>query len=104
MASISALNESPQILAEIFRMHKVQDNGYYEVCLRVDGEWNVVILDDYFPCNVGNKKPIFTKPNSNELWVMLLEKAWAKINGGYALTVAGFATEVLEATTNFPFE
>lgn len=104
MASISALTECPQIIAEIFRVHEVQKNGYYEICLKIDGEWNVIILDDYIPCSNSTKKPIFAKPKGNELWAILLEKAWAKVNGGYINTVAGMASEVIECMTNFPFE
>lgn len=104
MASISALTECPQIVAEIYRQHDVQKNGYYEICLKLDGEWNVVILDDLIPCSKSTKKPIFAKPKGNELWAILLEKAWAKVNGGYINTVAGMASEVIECLTNFPYE
>lgn len=104
MASISALTECPQIIAEIFRVLDVQKNGYYEVCLKIDGEWNVVILDDLFPCSKTSKKPIFAKSKGHELWAILLEKAWAKVNGGYINTVAGMASEVIECLTNFPYE
>lgn len=104
MASLSALTEVPEIIAELFRQHEVQENGCYEVCLKIDGEWNVVILDDYFPCSKRTKKPIFATPKNNELWAMLLEKAWAKVNGGYIFTVAGAAAEVIECLTNFPYE
>ena len=34
-------------------------------------------MDDYFPCSKKTRVPIFAKPNGPELWVMLLEKAWA---------------------------
>lgn len=104
MASISALTECPQIIAEIFRQHEVQKSGYYEICLRIDGEWNVVVVDDYFPCTKLGRKPIFARPKGHEIWSMLLEKAWAKINGGYVNTVAGMASEVIECLTNFPYE
>lgn len=104
MASISALTECPQIIAEIFRVHDIQKNGCYEICLKIDGEWNVIILDDFIPCSKATRKPIFAKPKGSELWAILLEKAWAKINGGYINIVDGMASEVLECMTNFPFE
>ena len=104
MASISALTETPQIIAEIFRHHEVQKSGCYEITLKLDGEWQVVVLDDYIPCSKNSRKPLFANPKGNELWAMLLEKAWAKVNGGYALTVAGMASEVIECLTNFPYE
>jgi calpain-15 len=43
-----------------------------------------VIVDDYFPVNQRGE-PIFAKPSGNrEIWVMILEKCWAKLNGSYA--------------------
>ena len=35
---------------------------------------------------------------------MLLEKAWAKINGGYLNITGGYASEVLSTFTSFPIE
>ena len=64
-------------------------------------------LDDFLPCNVhkqfagaGRRFPngsrvwvtcgtAFATPVKGELWVPLLEKAWAKIHGSYSSTIAG---------------
>ena len=52
------------------------------------GEWKEVVVDDFFPTDkIG--EPAFSKAQGNELWVMLLEKAWAKINGTYEGTIEG---------------
>jgi calpain-15 len=40
-----------------------------------------VIVDDQFPCLY--KRPIFSSANGKELWVLVLEKVWAKIHGSY---------------------
>ena len=91
MASLSALTEVPEVIFNIFRHLEVQESGYYEVCFKIDGEWNVIIVDDYFPCSKTTKKPLFANPNNNEIWPLILEKAWAKANGGYMYTVSGIA-------------
>jgi len=36
------------------------------------------------------------------LWVLILEKAWAKLNGGYDLTDAGFTDEAISCLTGAP--
>jgi calpain-15 len=40
-----------------------------------------ITVDDYLPADGG--KPIFANPNGSELWVLLLEKAMAKLFGSY---------------------
>ncbi len=53
----------------------------------------MVEIDDFFPCREGNfgiVSSAFSKPkNEKLLWVLILEKAWAKVNGAYDLTVGG---------------
>ena len=38
-------------------------------------------MDEYIPVLYG--KPAFTKAKDDELWVILLEKAWAKLYKNY---------------------
>lgn len=47
------------------------------------GEWKEIIIDDKFPCFNEERGPCFTKGNGSELWVLILEKAWAKLYGSY---------------------
>ena len=104
MSSLAAMTNIPQLICQLFRSFQVNKNGYYEIGLNIEGEWQIILLDDYFPCSKTTKVPIFAKPNGPELWAMLLEKAWAKINGGYLNITGGYASEVLSIFTSFPIE
>ncbi|KAL5010590.1 hypothetical protein ScPMuIL_012895 [Solemya velum] len=58
------------------------------------GEWDPVYTDDFLPVVYG--KSIWgahSASNSNELWVALLEKAFAKYNGSYDAASGGMAEE-----------
>ena len=54
----------------------VNEHGIYVVAICWDGIWEDIVIDNFVPTY--NNDPIFNKAKSNELWVMLLEKAWAK--------------------------
>ena len=58
------------------------------------------MVDDFVPCS-GNR-PAFSKSESNEAWVILLEKAWAKAFGSYSNIISGISVEVLKAITGGP--
>lgn len=74
----------------------------YAVKICKNGEWKEVVIDDYIPCRHG--KPCFSNAHGNELWVLLLEKAWAKLHGSYERIEAGFAEHVLHDLTGAPSE
>lgn len=67
------------------------------MCL--DGLWQDVVMDDLIPCMKYSKKPAFNRNKSGEMWVILLEKAWAKVHGGYMNIAAGLTREALRDLT-----
>ena len=53
-------------------------------------QWRYVHIDDRIPCDL-KKRPLFAKGSDpNETWVMLLEKAYAKLHGAYGNLQTGF--------------
>ena len=40
------------------------------------------MIDDYIPVG-DDAQPYFSRNHGNELWALLLEKAWAKVHGSY---------------------
>ncbi len=53
----------------------------------INGQETPVIVDDYLPTK--NGRPCYAHSKSGELWVLLLEKAWAKVHGSYARIEGG---------------
>lgn len=50
----------------------------------INGEPKIVVVDDYFPyCNHKDEWAFSRSSAEKEIWVLLLEKAWAKIYGSY---------------------
>ena len=104
LSSITALTEYPYLIKEKFRTQQFNEEGYYEIIFFIDGEWQILFLDDYFPYDPRKRTFAFARPHNNELWAMLLEKAWAKLNGGYSNIVGGIVSEPISALTGFPTE
>ena len=96
--------------------------------LCVNGVWRDVVVDDYFPCSFNGRyvythtrvclshhrhashctsssreymQPITHAVQRDELWAMLIEKAFAKVTGSFDALRAGLAHEALiELTGN----
>ena len=49
LTTISALPNYPYLIKSLFRTDEYNELGYYELILFIDGEWQVVIIDDFFP-------------------------------------------------------
>lgn len=58
--------------------------GYVSFNFFKNGEWKYVIVDTLIPYSHQKKKPLYTfNTNKNLFFISLLEKAYAKLNGGY---------------------
>ena len=104
LSAIAAMCEFPRLISQTILSTDVSPDGIYQILMFIDGEFQIVYVDDYFPCIKGTNVLYFAKPNSFELWVILLEKAWAKVNGGYANIISGWPSDVFRAFTSFPCE
>ena len=102
LSAIYVLCKYPHLISKIFVTNEYnKDNCFFELLLFIDGEFQIIFLDDYFPCIKGTSVFYFSKPTSFELWLMLLEKAWAKVNGGYGNILIGNSSEVFRFLTGF---
>ena len=96
---LSSFAKRPEIYDKIFIDKKINDNGLYKLRFIINGIPQIILVDDYFP--TVNNKFIFAQ-STNEFWVQLLEKAWAKINLSYANTIAGIPYEVFNCLSEDP--
>ncbi|KAJ1399286.1 hypothetical protein B484DRAFT_339454, partial [Ochromonadaceae sp. CCMP2298] len=88
LCAIAALTEFPLLIEDLFETKEVNGAGCYRIRLCKNAWWQSVRVDDFFPCFPG-AGAIYTRSNGNELWVMLLEKAYAKACGSYEAIKSG---------------
>ncbi|CAK9050399.1 Calpain-type cysteine protease ADL1 (Phytocalpain ADL1) (Protein ADAXIALIZED LEAF1) (Protein DEFECTIVE KERNEL 1) (OsDEK1) (Protein SHOOTLESS 3) [Durusdinium trenchii] len=110
LAAIACMAEHDGAIQAVFRTKEVNPRGKYVLRL-YDGakeKWEIITIDDFIPCNKasfdhdGTPKPFFSKPKHNELYVMLLEKAFAKFCGGYSALEGGQTIWAIRAMTGDP--
>ena len=104
LSALSSLAERPHLVKKIFHEHEVNEYGIYGLWFNVDGDWKLILIDDFFPCNSRSKTPAFSKGNGNELWVLLIEKAYAKMYGSYEIIEGGNPAIALRELTGAPYE
>jgi hypothetical protein len=102
LSSLSVLAERPKRIERLFR-HDIANNvGVHRITLHPNGHRKDVIVDDLFPCSPVTRKPLFSGNKGPELWVMLLEKAYAKTFGSYKAIEAGSPAKALVDLTGAP--
>jgi len=103
LSAVSALAEFPERLKKIFVNEESNPQGVYGLKFYVKGIPTEVIIDDYFPVDYSNQKqPLFSRPRGNELWVLLVEKAWAKIFKNYVACEGGYMDDAFEYLLGCP--
>lgn len=76
--------------------------GFYVIRLYINGVPKFFQIDDQIPCNVNTNFPIFSQPVGTELWVMLMEKCWAKAIGSYLSAEGMVPHEMMEDLSGSP--
>lgn len=73
---------------DLLEVKEINKAGCYAINLSLNGNWFTVVVDDWFPVKhdkAGQLSLAFTKSSKgeNELWMLLIEKAIAKVFGSY---------------------
>ena len=101
LSVLATLASSPDIYDAVFIDKDKQRNNCYQLRVFIRGIPKIICLDDYYPCD-DKDFFAFAMSGRRELWVQLLEKAWAKINGSYARTIAGVPSEAFACLCEAP--
>jgi len=109
LSSASAIAEVPSRIKKIFVNTEYPKDGAFEVYLHLRGEKISVNIDDRIPVlNLGDNyttpyPPVNSKPSAHGAWwLVMLEKAFAKVNINYTGLNSGTPGEALRALTGMP--
>ena len=103
LSALGSLCSYENFFDKLFYTQNISENHFYGIYLFINGKWKLVLLDNNFPyktVNYFDKDFCFGKSIQKELWVSLLEKAWAKVNGSYArIGCNGWSKEAFDVLT-----
>ena len=103
--TISSLINYPGLINQIFLTKEYnEETSLIKMILFIDGEFQIIFLDDYFPIFKNTNIPYFILNDNNDLWILLLEKAYAKINGSYGNIIFGWPDNLFKTLTGFSTE
>lgn len=100
MAGLAALAERPDRIFNLFLLQELNEQKYFSVKMLYKGKWMTIDMDEYVPMLYN--KPAFSKCVGDSLWVVLLEKAWAKLYTSYKRIEAGYPEEAIHDLTGAP--
>lgn len=99
---ISLIEKNEQLVKRLFVTKEYSPEGIYRLTLYVQGRWQTITIDDYFPC-LPRGQPFFASiVGSRCIWLNLIEKAFAKVFGGYKYLEGGSSQEALRMLTGSP--
>ena len=101
--AVASLAERPALVRRLFITKEYNEEGIYRLKICKNGEWVTVTVDDYIPCYY-NAGPMFAHSIGDELWVLLLEKAYAKLHGNYYALKSGFSYHAMIDLSGCPTE
>jgi len=96
-----AMNFSNGVYPSIFHVYRFK--GMFVFRFYKNFQWLYVVVDDRIPTE--GRKPVFGHcKDDHELWVPLIEKAYAKLHGCYESLISGYIDDGLTDLTGFVAE
>ena len=101
LSVLGSLCKFPELVENLFYFKEKTKEHIYGIYFYINGHKKLVLIDDFLPyVGVGFKQFAMSKSEENEIWVALIEKAWAKINGNYIrIGCGGSPNEVFDVLT-----
>ena len=84
VAAVNLVAQEPERLSACFVTKQYSASALYKVRFFVSGRWQIVEVDDWVLCDGETGMPALSRSFAdNEIWMYLLEKAYATLCGSY---------------------
>ena len=108
-SGLKFLAEEPERIISLFNNfeNKKEKKNFFEINVYINGYKSKIIIDDKFPY-IPNSENEFTfcryNKKTNNIWPMILEKVWAKVNSTYEDTIRGNISDIFLFFSPCPFK
>ena len=102
LSALAVVAERPALIQRIFGASAdgaLRPEGVEQLQLCVDGWWTPVTIDTLLPAHALTHVLLYSQAKRRQLWVPLIEKAFAKLMGSFAALSSGRSIEGLATLT-----
>lgn len=111
-STLEYLLRNKERVFRLFNNSKIAPNGVINLNVFIHGEMVEICIDDYFVSSVNknsndskvNNAFIKINPTTNNLWALILEKAYAKLSGSYENCLNGDFISTVQLFSPAPIE
>jgi hypothetical protein len=102
LAALATLAERQHLIMNCFLTTHYNPRGKYALKLydQKASQFKTFEIDDKIPVD-SNNCPLYSNATTNESWVLLLEKGFAKMRGGYKALEGGLPLDAMTTITGF---
>jgi hypothetical protein len=93
--ALRLLSGKAALIKRLIVSDKFASKGLYTVKFYKAGKWRYVHIDDKIPCRQSGRVNFARNHNPNEIFAMIIEKAYAKLHGCYEALSFGLIEKVL---------
>ncbi|KAJ3076700.1 Calpain-type cysteine protease dek1 [Podochytrium sp. JEL0797] len=116
ISALAVIAENPGLLHRVLPRQTGKGKGFFTARFFIDGKWREYCVDSLFPimppaqikkstvANTSGPHLYFAKSVNGNIWVPVLEKAYAKAHSSYKAISGGQIAEALFDLTGFPCE
>ena len=105
LATLSSLADHKDLIGTLFETKEYNKSEVYLVKFYINGYLTPVVVNERVPARTlkdGSEATAFAGRPDGQLWVSILEKAWAKLHGTYARAEIGFVPDAFSHLTGVP--
>ncbi len=97
--ALRLIANNPALVNRIIVSDKFAHRGMYTCKFYKAGKWRYVHIDDKMPCRQSGRVNFCRNHNVNEVFAMVIEKAYAKLHGCYEALAYGLTEKVMADLT-----